>query len=227
MEDIRLTSPHSDSLKGEMPEEYTRPKASGLSKLAISRLGESVAKQLGFDPGGDIFDVVARLGGRVHYQDFWELDQTTTGSVVVKGETNFDIYLPKHTSAERDRFTIAHELGHYVVHFLWPRKQGSQISNLAAARYGSDRTEWEANWFAAAFLMPVNLFSEAAKQAGFNIGAVAERFKVSYAAAEVRARALGAARYVVLKCRPDGKLELGACRDWAVATGRPNTVWRP
>jgi hypothetical protein len=38
---------------------------------------------------------------------------------------------------------------------------------------------------------------------------------------------IGTARYVVLKCRPDGKLELGACRDWAVATGRPNTVWRP
>jgi predicted transcriptional regulator len=174
-----------------MSQQYARPKASGLSKSAVSKLGESIANQLGFEPGGDIFDVVTRLGGRIHYQDIWELDQSTSGSVVVEGEANFDIYLAKHTSPERDRFTIAHELGHYVIHFLWARKQGENIVKLAAARYGSDREEWEANWFAAAFLMPVDRFKEAAREEGFDIGAVAERFKVSYAAAEVRARALG------------------------------------
>ena len=173
-----------------MPDEYSTPKASGLSKAAVSDLGEHVAKQLNFEPGDDIFDVVTRLGGEIHYQDFWELDQAS-GSVVIDGESDFKIYLAKHTSVERDRFTIAHEIGHYVVHFLWPRKHGETITKLAAARYGSDRAEWEANWFAAAFLMPVDAFTKAAEEEDYNIGAVAERFHVSYAAAEVRWRALG------------------------------------
>jgi len=174
-----------------MQHKYARPKASGLSKSAVSRLGESIAQQVGFEPGGDVFAVVDRLGGRIHYQDIWELDQSTSGSVVIEGESDFDIYLAKHTSPERDRFTIAHELGHYVIHFLWARRHGETVSKLAATRYGSDREEWEANWFAAAFLMPVDRFKEALEEAGFDIGAVAERFKVSYAAAEVRAKALG------------------------------------
>jgi predicted transcriptional regulator len=174
-----------------MPNDYARPRASGLSKAAVSKLGESVAKQLKFEPGGDIRDVVSRLGGRIEYQDFWELDQSTSGSIEIDGEGKFVIYLAKHTSQERDRFTIAHELGHYVVHFLWPRKQGEHIEKLAASRYGSGREEWEANWFAASFLMPVAPFAEAVERKEQDIGAVAEQFKVSYSAAEIRAKALG------------------------------------
>lgn len=174
-----------------MSSEYARPKASGLSKAAVSKLAEHVAKQLQFAPGGDILDVVDRLGGKIHYQDFWELDNSTSGSIVIDTESDFSIYLAKHTSAERDRFTIAHELGHYVCHFLWPRQHGQDIQKLAAARYGSDREEWEANWFAAAFLMPVGPFSEDVRAADGDIGTVAEKYKVSYSAAEIRARALG------------------------------------
>src|ERR1700733_11745588 len=136
-----------------MDEEYSRPKPTGLSKEAVSKLGESVARQLAFEPGGDIFDIVQKkLKSTIKYLEFWELD-STAGSIVIDGVNRFTIYLPKHTSRERDRFTIGHELGHYVLHFLWPNHQGEKIAKLSATRYGTTRPEWEANWFAAAFLM--------------------------------------------------------------------------
>ena len=48
------------------------------------------------------------------------------------------------------------------------------------------RCEWEANWFASAFLMPEQLFKDAYKQK--NASGV---FGVTQSAVEVRAKALG------------------------------------
>jgi Zn-dependent peptidase ImmA (M78 family) len=51
------------------------------------------------------------------------------------------------------------------------------------------RAEWEANWFAAAFLMPREQFSDIFKTGG--LSAVQDVFDVSSAAATTRARSLG------------------------------------
>ncbi|MCG5242715.1 ImmA/IrrE family metallo-endopeptidase [Azospirillum doebereinerae] len=171
-------------------EGYSSPQASGLTKHSVYKLAENVALQLGFEPGGDLFDALEKLGGRLSYKDFSGFGETDSGSLVVHGEGNFEVNLAKNTSPTRDRFTIAHEIGHYVLHFLWPRKQKIEITNMIAERYGSDRTEWEANWFAAAFLMPENEFRTAIAQANGDLSEVADKFGVSNMAARVRAEAL-------------------------------------
>jgi len=63
----------------------------------------------------------------------------------------------------------------------------------AMDRYGSDRTEWEANWFAAALLMPEEQFRSDISTANGNIATVAKNYGVSLIAAKIRAEALGIA----------------------------------
>ncbi len=94
---------------------------------------------------------------------------------------------------ERDRFTIAHELGHLFLHY--PQFKASNPSiPMKATRWvdASDpeqqRAEWEANWFAAAFLMPGGAFSACWRGV---VRDAASRFAVSTQAAEIRAKDLG------------------------------------
>lgn len=170
---------------------FVAPVPCKLPKHAVHTLAENVAKKLNFQPGGDLFELLKRLGGRFSYQEFSGFGETDSGSLIVYGEGDFEINIATNTSLVRDRFTIAHEIGHYVLHYLWPRQNSRQISDkMIAARYGSDRSEWEANWFAAAFLMPEKEFKSFFLESDKNIIATAEYFGVSTKAARVRSEAL-------------------------------------
>lgn len=165
---------------------------SQLSKASVHSLAESIARQLDFEPGDDIYDLIDSVGGRVEVQDTLLTDPEMTGSLYVDGPEKFRIIVPAHTSPERDRFTIAHEFGHFVVHYVWnSRNNPDYPERVYALRKGSDRIEWEANWFAAAFLMPRDAFEAVYNEVGGDIWQVAERFKVSTRAAQVRAADLG------------------------------------
>ena len=173
---------------------YARAEASNLTKRQISSLAESIATQLGYEPCGDIYRAVSRLGGSIETEDTLLSDPESTGSLFVEDKGSFKIIVPSHTSPTRDRFTIAHELGHFIVHYAW-RKQKDllQEDKMMALRRDSDRVEWEANWFAAAFLMPSKSFKDQFSECGGDINATAAAFCVSSAAAEIRARSLGLA----------------------------------
>jgi len=159
--------------------------ATNLSKDNIEHRAEEVARQVDFHPESNrpVLDIVRAHGGRLHYQDLEDWAEQT-GSIFVHAPFDFDIALPKYTSPRRDRFTIAHELGHYFLH----ASQGERP--LIAHRAGTGRKEWEANWFAAALLMPREAFETAARRNPSPI-ALAKQFGVSRRAAEVRQEALG------------------------------------
>ena len=101
-------------------------------------------------------------------------------------------------SAPRYRFTVAHELGHLFLHFPIVSETAPD-SGMIATRWVDEtgdseqlkRAEWEANWFAAAFLMPSNAFQSMLRSFSGNIVHVAARFGVSVQAAEIRAKTLG------------------------------------
>lgn len=173
-----------------MSADYPQPVETGLSKRQVESIAESVCADLGIEPGGDLLGPLAELGGKVHYAEFGSLEESDSGSLLVHGEGNFDIYISVNTSRTRDRFTMAHELGHYILHFLYSRQRFGRPEALQAMRYGHDRAEWEANWFAAAFLMPRDVFREGFREHDGSISRLAETFDVSIAAAEVRARTL-------------------------------------
>ncbi|KQT07181.1 ImmA/IrrE family metallo-endopeptidase [Rhizobium sp. Leaf386] len=170
---------------------YSSPSESGLSKASVEKLAANIAHQLGYEPGGDLGGIVKKLGGRVIVNNVWDESDATSGSIRIEQNGSFVVAVASHTGVERDRFTIAHELGHYVLHYLWPKQNGKPVSAIEARRYGSGRVEWEANWFAAGFLMPAESFEATWTETQGLLGEVASRFGVSTEAARIRAEALG------------------------------------
>jgi Zn-dependent peptidase ImmA (M78 family) len=173
---------------------YKPPIPTNASKKAVHDFAELAAKKLGYAPGAPIEDVVDRLGGEICYHDI--LENGVPDSIKVEDFGNFSIFLSSLTSPQRDRFTVAHELGHYLLHFPRVRKVEPE-SGMVATRWVDEavdslvRAEWEANWFAAGFLMPETEFLKKSRS-GASLDEVASYFGVSKAAAEVRAKNLKA-----------------------------------
>lgn len=164
-------------------------------KATIHGFAEQVAERLGFGPGDSMEPLVARLGGRVEYRAPIISQNRLPESIVVETPHKFTIYVASITSPERDRFTIAHELGHLFLHFPLVAQQHPGAV-MAATRWVDEtdkvqqRAEWEANWFAAAFLMPGSKFRAAFAECSGNLPRLASRFGVSSPAAEIRAKTL-------------------------------------
>jgi predicted transcriptional regulator len=159
--------------------------SSGLSYGAIRAYAERIGKAHNIYSGSgcaDVHTLVRLLGGRVEVSA-WGSDE----SLHVDDEDSFTIYLPPSTSSRRDRFTMAHELGHYFLHYLYPSKRGVASFN----RGSRNRAETEANVFASSLLMPAAEFERGHAELYPDMHALARRFDVSPAAAEVRCQVLG------------------------------------
>lgn len=156
---------------------------SRLSYDAIRDYAERVGERYdiyGRGGAGDVRELVRQLGGRVAVGDSSE-------SLHVNAVGDFIIYLPHMTSSRRDQFTIAHELGHYFLHYLHPKRD-------TAASFGRGErnvVETQANVFASSLLMPTEPFKKAWARHSGNARALAKIFDVSPAAVEVRAEVLG------------------------------------
>jgi predicted transcriptional regulator len=154
-----------------------------LTNDAIASYAEQVGNNAGiYDSSGraDIDLLLRRLGGHVG-------SATDEESSHVRGRGDFTIFIPQLTSSRRDRFTIAHELGHYFLHYLHAKAQGDK----SFSRGGRDRAETEANVFASALLMPAESFKAAHRTYVGDSWRLAAHFDVSPRAAEVRAQVLG------------------------------------
>jgi hypothetical protein len=109
-----------------------------------------------------------------------------------KGKTGWGIFYNNAiTSKGRINFTLAHELGHYLIH-RQDYPNGFQCGQQDVVRWDSEygQLEHQANVFAAYLLMPFHDYRKQidAKSAATldNIAACAERYKVSLIAAILR-----------------------------------------
>jgi Zn-dependent peptidase ImmA (M78 family) len=176
-----------------MSTKYCAPTGTGAPKQSVEKFAEDIAKSLGFAPGGSLEELVAETGGHLVFGSSGAGD-FESGSIIAKELDNYTIYLSRNTSRQRDRFTIAHELGHLALH-LPKIKADDPDAVMRATRWVDEtdeaqkRAEWEANWFAAAFLMPREAFVEAYENGGLLEAQV--EFDVSPAAAQTRAKSLG------------------------------------
>ncbi len=159
---------------------YDQAEPTGKNKHDVFKEAEFIAKKLHYKSGEELDLVVSELGGRIHYLNLHDWFSTQEASIWVHGVNHFDILLSNFSSPLRNRFSIAHELGHYYLHSLEGKVK------LIAARSGSDQTEWEANWFAAAFLMPEEEFKTVCEKYKNDMDYVAAHFLVSRKAADVR-----------------------------------------
>ncbi|WP_139559502.1 ImmA/IrrE family metallo-endopeptidase [Methylotetracoccus oryzae] len=91
-----------------------------------------------------------------------------------------DVYEGAHANNGRDRYTMIHELGHLVLH------DNVALSRSIGPHKWIEDSEWQADTFAAEFLMPVDLVRQLCQ----GPEDVARIFGVSRKAAETRWRKL-------------------------------------
>ncbi len=169
-----------------------------------NNLGDTGMENLPYDPE----KLVKRHGGSVVIctPDAWN-SEWGSGYIKVLPDGGFEIGVPHTTGENRDRFTIAHELGHLYLHLnftdreKWNKRvesakkeNGKILPDSFMTRAGQGYNEYEANDFAAALLMPANEFREVVqdRSAGqMGIHAVATKFGVSAEAVMTRGRFLG------------------------------------
>jgi predicted transcriptional regulator len=161
----------------------------------INQLADSVRVACGLSVPVDVDLAVARLSGEVVM--FTDADYEAKIERVADG---FRISLRDDLHENRQRFTIAHELGHLLLHMgyvideeKW--RETAEYRDSAYYRYGHNVEEYEAHEFAAALLMPANEFKHVAAKhrvgTKYKIQPIADHFEVSTHAAATRGRWLG------------------------------------
>lgn len=107
-------------------------------------------------------------------------------------DNGYEIKINRHESRQRQRFTLAHELAHFLLHRDVIDNLGGTLKDNVLYRSGAGETiEYEANRLASQIVMPERVLKDIYKQHGeqLNEGLVeelAERFGVSKAAMEIR-----------------------------------------
>lgn len=124
-----------------------------------------------------------------------EINKRYEPIVVKAGTILIDKRLLAKNRINRFRFTLAHELAHYILHseyYLGVQELASKISSESDAR-----TEKEADELGAALLMPLGRLKVAFKRNAYQIDRkeliynLAQTFEVSAQAMEIRLKRLG------------------------------------
>lgn len=135
----------------------------------------------------DVLGLASSIGLHVEYV---ALPDDTSGFLKRVGG-NWYIGVNSLHHPNRQRFTIAHELGHYFLH----RDHGDfEDKALFRKEMQVDRREYEANSFAARLLMPTKEFNEVSTRVNDDIDKIAKLFGVSTMAAKFRSQAIGQER---------------------------------
>jgi Zn-dependent peptidase ImmA (M78 family) len=133
------------------------------------------------------------------------LGEDVSGMLIIRGERGAIGYNSAHARV-RQRFTISHEIAHFLLHAKRGRKPQLFIDRYVAFRRdatsstGADRDEVEANQLGAALLMPRRLVHQEISNNELNlddedaISFLAKRFQVSTAAITNRLGNLGILR---------------------------------
>jgi len=145
-------------------------------------------------------DIARSLGLRVVRAD---LGPDVSGVLVLNGESAY-ICVQRSESQRRRRFTLGHEVGHFVLRHRFQTgkhvhvdRDNVVMQRGATASSGIDRIEVEANHFSAALLMPEALVRrEIAHLRGRPlterlVAGLAKRFEVSEQAMTIRLSSLG------------------------------------
>lgn len=163
----------------------------------IHRLADEIRMALELEVPVDAALAVNRLGGNLAFvaclvDDIDAMIEKTSGS--------FKVTIREGVSLGREKFSIAHEIGHLFLHMgfqieptRWAVVQSYKDS--VRFRFGYSEEELEANEFAAAFLMPKDEFEQIVscntRNNRCDLNAVAGCFGVSVEAARTRGRWLG------------------------------------
>ena len=163
--------------------EYKVPKPTKYCKEDIFKIADILVNKTDYKPNDNLENIINNFGGRINYLNIDDWHTIDDGSIYVHEIKDFDIVLPNFVWPTRNNFTIAHEFGHYILHCDFGK------TPIIAKRYSSDIAEYEANWFAAGFLMPKDIILNE-YDSNKNIKSLAKHFDVSYSAMNIRLKEL-------------------------------------
>lgn len=118
---------------------------------------------------------------------------TGVSGQISREDDGYTIKVNRNEARERQRFTIGHELAHYLLHRDVIDSSPDGITDNVLYRSGApERIEYEANRLAAEIVMPMTLVEKELQErfggvvTEASIEALAKRFEVSKAAMEIR-----------------------------------------
>lgn len=165
------------------------------TKLELERKAQQILKLHGVAVGPiDPVQLANQIGLKVYNAKFPR--EGVHGLLALRGGEG-QIYVEVNDTPNRKRFTVAHEIAHYLLHF---RDQDVEhVDDADSFRTVADptsewtperRREWEANYFAAALLMPERAVREAVARK-LSLSTLADYFQVSDRAMAIRLADLG------------------------------------
>ncbi|WP_052328795.1 ImmA/IrrE family metallo-endopeptidase [Porphyromonas catoniae] len=170
-----------------------RPKSSPAGDLDVNLLFTSVDSLLGIASqkelyDGDSLDILKLIELRDDLRvEFVSLDSAISGKLSRDGD-KWVISVNKGHSRNRQRFTLAHELAHYVLH----KSEKESFTDTVFFRGMSvNNIEYAANDFAAKLLMPEDRVRRLVREGVASVETLAESFGVSVAAMLYRVKQLG------------------------------------
>ncbi|EAA8812185.1 ImmA/IrrE family metallo-endopeptidase [Salmonella enterica subsp. enterica serovar Agama] len=132
----------------------------------------------------DLDDFISKIG--IDLQRTAMADELS-GMLQKNAEGRWTITVNSLHHPKRQRFTLAHELGHY---FLHRNRAKSFVDEALYRSTHMDSMEYEANNFAGALLMPKNQLITFMNSNGPNAELISEYFDVSVLAAKIRVETL-------------------------------------
>lgn len=174
---------------------------------------KSITRDDTIDPLGYLEFLVAEE--RINSYKFSSLEDGILGEY---NPTSNLVFLSDKLNSEKIRkrnFTIAHEIGHFIIHKPWFDQDLKQCSlfkqplvikcfesNLAASKKENmvDRLEWQANYFASVLLLPKAYVAKFIHRLGkVNhddlVEAIADKFNASLQATDIRMKELKLGKY--------------------------------
>ena len=137
----------------------------------------------------DVINFGKSLGIKITESNFGHINDKLSG-LIIRQEGKTIISVKANEKEERQRFTIAHELGHFFLHNEYLDK-GLMDGIGFLPRDGSiNKIENEANNFAATLLMPELLFRELWNNKDISLSEMGQYFCVSGSAIVTRAKFL-------------------------------------
>lgn len=135
----------------------------------------------------DVYKIADLLGFSIIESDF---PDKYSGEIFIEGDIK-SIGINKNHTIKRQRFTIAHELGHYLNGHQYFDEDGKMMEDLEFDFNNPlHRQEKEANLFASELLMPKEFLINDLNEFGLNIDKLTEKYQVSEQAMWIRLTSL-------------------------------------
>ncbi len=158
-----------------------------ITKEYIEQLSEIIHEDLNLENKIQIDPVIIaeKLGFTVFKSNF---DSDNISGMVINSNDEKAIYINENDSINRQRFTIAHELGHILLHHNPNEESFKEVDFRKNNSF--DERETQANSFAASLLMPRTKATEIWYKLQ-DVDNFADIFQVSKQAASIRLENLG------------------------------------